>query len=260
MCSTADRTEASLSPWEGLRTGDVAVLGDDDPLRQEPTANLHGRTRVYGGDLPPRPERSEWTDETFEEIDYEASMGRAPLRGCQPQRSIHRRRIADEQTAPRLPRSDRLRPGAIVLRVDSSLRVVRHTRGRHVASRESIVVPKICGRTRASPRRLLLTDVLSGFCKEPFSGRTMVDGGLGLHESGSLRTCSVARGSGCTPGGVDPAFVSRHALSLPIVVVALGVVVFLLPLDFDSPNPTSNVEVTERLTELGVIVALMAPG
>jgi NhaP-type Na+/H+ or K+/H+ antiporter len=57
-----------------------------------------------------------------------------------------------------------------------------------------------------------------------------------------------------------PAFVSRRALSLPIVLVALGVVVFLLPLDLDAPDPTSRVEVTERLTELGVIVALMGAG
>lgn len=57
-----------------------------------------------------------------------------------------------------------------------------------------------------------------------------------------------------------PAYLSRRPLSLPIVLVALGVAVFALPLGFAAPRPWEHIEVTERLTELGVIVALMGAG
>ncbi|HEX5613612.1 MAG TPA: cation:proton antiporter [Acidimicrobiia bacterium] len=57
-----------------------------------------------------------------------------------------------------------------------------------------------------------------------------------------------------------PAYVSRRPLSLPIALVALGVAVFALPLGLDAPRPWEHIEVTERLTELGVIVALMGAG
>jgi sodium/hydrogen antiporter len=57
-----------------------------------------------------------------------------------------------------------------------------------------------------------------------------------------------------------PAYLARRALSLPIVLVALGVAAFLIPFGFPTPDPTAQIEVTERLTELGVIVSLMGAG
>jgi NhaP-type Na+/H+ or K+/H+ antiporter len=57
-----------------------------------------------------------------------------------------------------------------------------------------------------------------------------------------------------------PAYTARRPFSLPLALVALGLAVFLLPLGFDAPDPREHLEVTERFTELGVIVALMGAG
>lgn len=57
-----------------------------------------------------------------------------------------------------------------------------------------------------------------------------------------------------------PRLVHRRALSFPIIYVAMGMVLFLLPLDFPDPDPTRFRGPLERLTELGVIVALMGAG
>jgi predicted metal-dependent enzyme (double-stranded beta helix superfamily) len=68
------RSEGGLAVSGGreLRTGDVALLGDgtihsvENPLR-----SFTGAIHVYGGHLPARPGRSEWTEQTFEEIAYD---------------------------------------------------------------------------------------------------------------------------------------------------------------------------------------------
>jgi sodium/hydrogen antiporter len=56
-----------------------------------------------------------------------------------------------------------------------------------------------------------------------------------------------------------PAALDSRPLSLPIVLLALGGVVFLLP-GLDAPEPQDQVQLTERLTELGVIVSLLGAG
>jgi NhaP-type Na+/H+ or K+/H+ antiporter len=56
-----------------------------------------------------------------------------------------------------------------------------------------------------------------------------------------------------------PAALERRPLSLPIVLVAVGGLVFLVP-GLDAPDPRVHVQLTERLTELGVIVALLGAG
>ncbi len=57
-----------------------------------------------------------------------------------------------------------------------------------------------------------------------------------------------------------PAYLSRRPLSLPLVLVGVGVVIFLLPVGFPSLDPRDHLGLAERLTELGVIVALMGAG
>ena len=58
-----------------------------------------------------------------------------------------------------------------------------------------------------------------------------------------------------------PAYTERRPLSLPIVLIAAGALIFLvLPVDGASPDPRGRLELTERATELGVIVALMGAG
>jgi NhaP-type Na+/H+ or K+/H+ antiporter len=57
-----------------------------------------------------------------------------------------------------------------------------------------------------------------------------------------------------------PAYLETRPLSLPIVLIAIGMVVFGLPLGLPLPDPLEHVEVTERVTELGVIVALTGAG
>ena len=57
-----------------------------------------------------------------------------------------------------------------------------------------------------------------------------------------------------------PAYLTKRPLSLPLVLVGLGALVFALPLGLFDPDPRSDLEFAERLTELGVIVALMGAG
>ncbi len=57
-----------------------------------------------------------------------------------------------------------------------------------------------------------------------------------------------------------PAYIARRPLSLPVLLLAFGAVLFLIPLDLITPDPRSHVEFTERAAELGVIVALMGAG
>ena len=57
-----------------------------------------------------------------------------------------------------------------------------------------------------------------------------------------------------------PHVLSRQPLSYPIVFVAGGFLLFSLPLGLVQPDPIEFAEVTERLTEIGVITALMGAG
>lgn len=56
-----------------------------------------------------------------------------------------------------------------------------------------------------------------------------------------------------------PAYLERRPMSLPIVLVVIGMLAFRLPW-FDPPDPRLHLEPAARLTELGVIVSLMGAG
>jgi NhaP-type Na+/H+ or K+/H+ antiporter len=57
-----------------------------------------------------------------------------------------------------------------------------------------------------------------------------------------------------------PAFLARRPLSLPIILVIVGALIFVLPIGLGAPDPRDHLPFVERLTELGVIVALMGAG
>jgi predicted metal-dependent enzyme (double-stranded beta helix superfamily) len=62
----------AVSGGRDLWTGDVALLGDDTiHAVANPLPTFTGAIQVYGGDLPSRPGRSEWTNESFEEVEYD---------------------------------------------------------------------------------------------------------------------------------------------------------------------------------------------
>ena len=60
--------------------------------------------------------------------------------------------------------------------------------------------------------------------------------------------------------GLLPRSLASRPLSLPIVFLGLGMVMFLLPIGLPDPDPLQYPDVATRLTELGVIVALMGAG
>ncbi|CAA9216092.1 MAG: hypothetical protein AVDCRST_MAG76-427 [uncultured Acidimicrobiales bacterium] len=57
-----------------------------------------------------------------------------------------------------------------------------------------------------------------------------------------------------------PQVLKGRPLSVPIVLVGLGVAAFLLPFDLTPPDPINGGKLVEKLTELGVVVALMGAG
>lgn len=57
-----------------------------------------------------------------------------------------------------------------------------------------------------------------------------------------------------------PHLIDRLPISLPIVIVGIGMVIFSLPLSLDGPRPLADDDAAERLTELVVIVSLMGAG
>ena len=56
-----------------------------------------------------------------------------------------------------------------------------------------------------------------------------------------------------------PAYTARRPLSLPIVLVGAGAALFALP-NMPDVDPTEHLELTEHLTEFGVIIALLGAG
>lgn len=61
-----------VSGGRELREGDVALLGDDTIHTVEnPRHSLTGAIHVYGGDITARSGRSEWDEDTGEEIAYD---------------------------------------------------------------------------------------------------------------------------------------------------------------------------------------------
>jgi sodium/hydrogen antiporter len=60
--------------------------------------------------------------------------------------------------------------------------------------------------------------------------------------------------------GVLPPLLERKPLSMPIAFLAIGLLVFAVPLGLPTPDPLSYTTVAEHLTEIGVVVALMGAG
>jgi NhaP-type Na+/H+ or K+/H+ antiporter len=67
-------------------------------------------------------------------------------------------------------------------------------------------------------------------------------------------------GVGALLAGILPRVLERRPLSLPIAFLGLGIVVFALPLGLPEADPLQHPKLTEHLTEVGVIVALMGAG
>lgn len=67
-------------------------------------------------------------------------------------------------------------------------------------------------------------------------------------------------GVGALLAGILPRILERRPLSMPIAFLALGMLVFALPLGLPDANPLEHPKLTEHLTEIGVIVALMGAG
>jgi NhaP-type Na+/H+ or K+/H+ antiporter len=59
---------------------------------------------------------------------------------------------------------------------------------------------------------------------------------------------------------VLPKLVSDKPLSFPLLYIGFGALVFSLPIGLPAIDPVGNAEITERLTELVVIIALMGAG
>lgn len=67
-------------------------------------------------------------------------------------------------------------------------------------------------------------------------------------------------GVGALLAGILPRLLERRPLSMPIAFLGLGLVVFGLPLGLPEADPLRYAKLTEHLTEIGVIVALMGAG
>lgn len=67
-------------------------------------------------------------------------------------------------------------------------------------------------------------------------------------------------GVGALLAGILPRALERRPLSMPIAFLALGMIVFALPLDLPKPDPLAHPVLAQHLTEVGVIVALMGAG
>jgi sodium/hydrogen antiporter len=67
-------------------------------------------------------------------------------------------------------------------------------------------------------------------------------------------------GVGALLAGILPRVLERRPLSMPIAFLGLGMIVFALPLGLPDANPLAYPKLTEHLTEVGVIVALMGAG
>jgi NhaP-type Na+/H+ or K+/H+ antiporter len=72
--------------------------------------------------------------------------------------------------------------------------------------------------------------------------------------------CYAVLGLAALLAGLLPRLLASRPLSMPIVFLGLGMALFALPLGLPDPNPLRHPHLTERLTEIGVIVALMGAG
>jgi NhaP-type Na+/H+ or K+/H+ antiporter len=67
-------------------------------------------------------------------------------------------------------------------------------------------------------------------------------------------------GIGALLAGLLPRLLERRPLSMPIIFLGLGMVIFALPTGLPDPDPLRYGDLAEHLTEVGVIVALMGAG
>lgn len=67
-------------------------------------------------------------------------------------------------------------------------------------------------------------------------------------------------GFGILGASILPVLLAGRPMSFPIIYVALGMVVFALPLRLPSADPLAEGDMVERMTELVVIVSLMGAG
>ncbi|MEV8506092.1 cation:proton antiporter [Actinoplanes sp. NPDC051475] len=67
-------------------------------------------------------------------------------------------------------------------------------------------------------------------------------------------------GVGALLAGILPRLLERRPLSMPIVFLALGMVLFAVPLGLPEADPLAHPQLTQHLTEVCVIVALMGAG
>jgi sodium/hydrogen antiporter len=70
----------------------------------------------------------------------------------------------------------------------------------------------------------------------------------------------VAVGIALLLAALLPLLLEHRPLAMPVVVLGLGFAVFALPLGLEPPDPLEEPELAKRLTELGVIVAIMGAG
>ena len=70
----------------------------------------------------------------------------------------------------------------------------------------------------------------------------------------------AAAGLAALAGALLPRLIRDQWVSTPLVVLALGLLLFTLPLPLPAISPTEAPDATEYLTELGVIVSLMGAG
>ncbi len=67
-------------------------------------------------------------------------------------------------------------------------------------------------------------------------------------------------GASVLSAAILPKLVAHMPVSMPMVFVGVGMILFLLPIDLDAPQPGADSLAVERLTELVVIVSLMGAG
>ncbi len=67
-------------------------------------------------------------------------------------------------------------------------------------------------------------------------------------------------GIGALLAGLLPRVLERRPLSMPIIFLGLGMVIFALPTGLPDPDPLRYPGIAEHLTEVGVLVALMGAG
>jgi NhaP-type Na+/H+ or K+/H+ antiporter len=67
-------------------------------------------------------------------------------------------------------------------------------------------------------------------------------------------------GAGALLAGILPRLLERRPLSMPMTFLGLGMLVFALPVGLPPADPLAHPKLTEHLTEIGVIVALMGAG